>query len=398
MKKITILGSTGSVGVNSLSVIKKNLKYFKIKALVARYNIQLMVKQCLIFHPTYVALADEYSANKLRNILMEHKLNIEVFSGEKAICELASLKDVDQVISAIVGTAGLLPTLSAIRAGKRILLANKESLVICGHLFMKEVKKNKAQLIPLDSEHNAIFQILPKNIQNKLGFASLRKNGISKIILTGSGGPFRTIPLNNFSSITPKQACNHPNWSMGHKISVDSATMMNKGLEYIEARWLFNASFKQIQIILHPQSIIHSMIHYIDGSMLAQLSIPDMRISIAYAIAYPKRISSGVKSINFFHMNSLTFEELEYKRYPCLYLAIEAFNIGQSAIIILNAANEIAVEAFLNKKIRFTDIENVNRNILENLSLKEPSCINEILDIDHKARKIANKIVNSICI
>lgn len=396
MKQLTILGSTGSVGISTLAVVKENIEYFSIKALVAGYNVEVMAKQCIAFQPDYAAMADENSARKLNVILTEHGLHTEVLAGEKAACELAALEDVDHVTAAIMGVAGLKPTLSAIRAGKQVMLANKESLVTCGRFFMEAVRKYKAQLLPIDSEHNAIFQSLPENIQRQLGYVSLDTYGISCIVLTGSGGPFHRLPLDQFSMITPDQASVHPNWSMGRKISVDAATMMNKGLEYIEARWLFNASAQQIEVLLHPQSIIHSMVRYADGSVLAQLGIPDMRIPIAHAIAYPQRVNSGVKRLDFCRIGSLTFAEPEYERYPCLYLAMEAFDSGQAATTALIATNEIAVAAFLHEQIRFTDIAKVNRKVLERLSLQEPSSIDEVLEIDYQVRAIASEMIQSI--
>ncbi len=396
MKKLTILGSTGSVGISSLSVVKENPERFSIKALVAGRNVAMMAQHCMTFRPVYAAMSDESSARELRDILSEKGLTTEVLAGEEAACELAALEDVDQVIAAIVGAAGLLPTLAAIRTGKQVLLANKESLVTCGRLFMEAAQKSRAQILPVDSEHNAIFQSLPESIQRRLGYAVLAEYGVSSIVLTGSGGPFRTMPLRKFEAITPKQACQHPNWSMGRKISVDSATMMNKGLEYIAARWLFNASAKQVEVILHPQSVIHSMVRYSDGSILAQLGIPDMRTSIAHAIAYPQRVRSGVEELDFLRIDSLTFSKPDKKRYPCLYLAIEAFDTGQSATTVLSAANEVAVAAFLHKQIHFTDIASVNTRALESMSFHEPSCISEVLEIDFRARAFASEVIKSM--
>jgi len=258
------------------------------------------------------------------------------------------------------------------------------------------VQKSQTQLLPLDSEHNAIFQSLPESIQRQLGYSSLDSHGVSRIVLTGSGGPFRTTPLEQFATMTPDQACAHPNWSMGRKISVDSATMMNKGLEYIEARWLFNASAEQMEVILHPQSVIHSMVRYTDGSVLAQLGTPDMRTPIAHAMAYPQRVNSGVEALDFCRIGSLTFAEPERERYPCLYLAIEAFDAGQAATTALNAANEVAVAAFLQEQIRFTDIATVNQKVVERLSLQEPSCIDAVLEIDRQAREVAVGLVKSL--
>ncbi|WP_414147381.1 1-deoxy-D-xylulose-5-phosphate reductoisomerase [Erwinia sp. BNK-24-b] len=389
MKQLTILGSTGSIGTSTLAVIKANPELFAVKALVAGHNVELMAEQCHIFRPAYAAMADEASAAALRLKLADLNVATEVMSGEKAACELAALDDVDQVMAAIVGAAGLLPTLAAIRAGKQVLLANKESLVTCGQLFMEAVSQYKAQLLPVDSEHNAIFQSLPASLQRQLGYASLRDNGIESIILTGSGGPFRETPLAELATMTPDQACAHPNWTMGRKISVDSATMMNKGLEYIEARWLFNATDAQMEVILHPQSVIHSMVRYRDGSVLAQLGSPDMRTPIAHVMAWPQRVQSGAKPLDFTRMGAMTFAEPDYVRYPCLKLAIDACKTGQAATTALNAANEIAVAAFLAKQIRFTDIASVNMSVLEMLSCREPASVEAVLDIDRQAREAA---------
>ncbi|MEX2980027.1 1-deoxy-D-xylulose-5-phosphate reductoisomerase [Serratia fonticola] len=396
MKQLTILGSTGSVGTSTLAVVRENPDLFAIKALVAGRNVAVMAQQCIEFRPSYAAMADEQAANELRAVLAENGVKTDVLAGEKAACELAALDDVDQVTAAIVGAAGLLPTLAAIRAGKQVLLANKESLVTCGRLFMDAVQKSQAQLLPLDSEHNAIFQSLPESIQRQLGYSSLEAHGVSRIVLTGSGGPFRTTPMEQFATMTPDQACAHPNWSMGRKISVDSATMMNKGLEYIEARWLFNASEEQMEVILHPQSVIHSMVRYADGSVLAQLGTPDMRTPIAHAMAYPQRVHSGVAALDFCRIGALTFSEPERERYPCLYLAIEAFDAGQAATTALNAANEIAVAAFLQQQIRFTDISAVNQKVVECMALPEPTSIEMVLEIDRQAREVAGGLVRNL--
>ncbi|WP_208951102.1 1-deoxy-D-xylulose-5-phosphate reductoisomerase [Rahnella sp. ChDrAdgB13] len=389
MKQMTILGSTGSVGTSTLSVVRSNPDAFSVKALVAGRNVDVMAQQCLEFRPAYASMADESSTRKLRAILSEQGIHTEVLSGPDAAIELAALDDVDQVMSAIVGAAGLLPTLSAVHAGKQVLLANKESLVTCGRIFMDAVRQSQSQLLPIDSEHNAIFQSLPESVQRQLGYASLEEHGISRIVLTGSGGPFRELPLDQFSRVTPEQACAHPNWSMGRKISVDSATMMNKGLEYIEARWLFNASAAEMEVIIHPQSVIHSMVRYRDGSVLAQLGSPDMRTPIAHAMAYPRRVATDVEALDFCKMGALTFSDPDYARYPCLQLAIEASNTGQAATTTLNAANEISVAAFLNGEIRFTDIASLNRQVMEQLVSAEPTSVEEVLEIDARARASA---------
>jgi len=391
MKQMTILGSTGSVGTSTLSVVRSNPDAFAVKALIAGHNVDVMAQQCIEFRPAYASMADETSARALRTILAEQGVKTEVLSGENAAIELAALDDVDQVMSAIVGAAGLLPTLAAVRAGKQILLANKESLVTCGRIFMDAVRENQSQLLPIDSEHNAIFQSLPESVQQQLGYASLEENGISRIVLTGSGGPFRELPLNHFNDVTPDQACAHPNWSMGRKISVDSATMMNKGLEYIEARWLFNASAAEMEVIIHPQSVIHSMVRYRDGSVLAQLGSPDMRTPIAHAMAYPRRVAAGVEALDFCKMGALSFSEPDYARYPCLQLAIEASNTGQAATTALNAANEISVAAFLNGEIRFTDIASINRQVMDELVSAEPESVDAVLEIDRQSRAAAQQ-------
>lgn len=393
MKKIVILGSTGSIGKSTLSVIQQNAADYQVFALVGGKNVELMAAQCVLFQPQFAALDDEKAANELKAHLATLNVKTEVLAGQKAICELAAHPEVDMVMAAIVGAAGLLPTLSAVKAGKRVLLANKESLVTCGQIFIDEAKKSGAKLLPVDSEHNAIFQSLPVDAQNKIGFCPLAELGVSKIILTGSGGPFRTKPLEEFSSITPAQAVAHPNWSMGKKISVDSATMMNKGLEYIEARWLFNASADEMEIVIHPQSIIHSMVRYIDGSVIAQMGNPDMCTPIAHSMAYPHRINAGVPPLDFFKLKELTFIEPDFGRYPNLKLAIDAFAAGQYATTAMNAANEIAVEAFLNEQIRFTDIVNINRSVVENIAPITIREIDDVLHIDKLARELAKQVV-----
>ncbi|MGR2857490.1 1-deoxy-D-xylulose-5-phosphate reductoisomerase [Erwinia sp. 1181_3] len=393
MKHLTILGSTGSIGTSTLAVVRANPHLFAVKALVAGRNVELMAEQCLAFRPDYAAMSDSKAAETLRLRLKDLNVATEVLSGEQAACDLAALDGVDQVMAAIVGAAGLLPTLAAIRAGKQVLLANKESLVTCGRLFLEAVSASKAQLLPIDSEHNAIFQSLPASLQQQLGYASLEDNGIDSIILTGSGGPFRETPLAELRHMTPDQACAHPNWSMGRKISVDSATMMNKGLEYIEARWLFNATDAQMEVVLHPQSVIHSMVRYRDGSVIAQLGSPDMRTPIAHAMAWPQRVTSGAQPLDFTRMSALTFSEPDYARYPCLKLAIDASITGQAATTMLNAANEIAVAAFLASEIRFTDIAALNVAVLETLSCKEPSSVDAVIAIDREARAMASALL-----
>lgn len=395
MKKqnLVILGSTGSIGTSTLSVIEHNPEQYQAFALVGGRNVELMVEQCMKFQPTFAALDDESAVKNLQEKLTALGSKTQVLSGQKAICELAAHEQADQVMAAIVGAAGLLPTLSAVKAGKRVLLANKESLVTCGQLFIDAVQKYGAQLLPVDSEHNAIFQSLPPEAQQKIGFCPLKDLGISKIVLTGSGGPFRYTDLSEFDGITPAQAVAHPNWSMGKKISVDSATMMNKGLEYIEARWLFNAGADEMEVIIHPQSIIHSMVRYVDGSVIAQMGNPDMRTPIAETMAYPNRTFAGVEPLDFYKLNGLTFLEPDFNRYPNLKLAMDAFAAGQYATTAMNAANEIAVDAFLNSQIKFTDIAKVNSKVVEAIQPQAIDCINDVLDVDQKARELAKQVI-----
>ncbi|MEG9532386.1 1-deoxy-D-xylulose-5-phosphate reductoisomerase [Mannheimia indoligenes] len=393
MKKLVVLGSTGSIGKSTLSVVEHNKEQYEIFALVGGKNVSLMTEQCQQYKPIFAAMDDEKAAQELKTALANLGIKTEVLAGQKTICDLCAHADVDMVMAAIVGAAGLLPTLSAVKAGKRVLLANKESLVTCGQIFIDEARKSGAKLLPVDSEHNAIFQSLPPEAQEKVGFCPLAELGVSKIILTGSGGPFRTKPLNEFDAITPAQAVAHPNWSMGKKISVDSATMMNKGLEYIEARWLFNATADEMEIIIHPQSIIHSMVRYIDGSVIAQMGNPDMCTPIAHTMAYPNRINAGVPPLDFFKLKELTFIEPDFARYPNLKLAIEAFAEGQYATTAMNAANEVAVETFLNGQIRFTDIVNVNRTVVENIAPIQVKEIADVLHIDKLARELAKQAV-----
>lgn len=394
-QKLVILGSTGSIGTSTLSVIEQNPEQYQAFALVGGRNVELMLAQCVKFQPTFAALDDENAAKKLKQELIALGIQTQVLSGQKAICELAAHPEADQVMAAIVGAAGLLPTLSAVQAGKRVLLANKESLVTCGQLFIDAVKKHQAQLLPVDSEHNAIFQSLPPQAQQQIGFCPLQELGISKIVLTGSGGPFRYTDLAEFEHITPAQAVAHPNWSMGKKISVDSATMMNKGLEYIEARWLFNASAEEMEVIIHPQSIIHSMVRYIDGSVIAQMGNPDMRTPIAETMAYPHRTFAGVEPLDFYQLNGLTFLKPDYQRYPCLKLAMDAFAAGQYATTAMNAANEVAVEAFLAGQIKFTDIAKLNLRVVEAIQPRHIASVDDVLSVDQEARAKAWQQVQS---
>ncbi|WP_028117293.1 1-deoxy-D-xylulose-5-phosphate reductoisomerase [Ferrimonas senticii] len=388
MQNLAIFGATGSIGSSTLDIIRRHPQQYCAYALTANSNAEAMAKLCLEFNPKVAVLVDAEAAQTLTQLLAG-KCATEVLAGADALVTVAQLDAVDTVMAAIVGAAGLPSTMAAVRKGKRILLANKEALVVSGRLFMDEVAKSGATLLPVDSEHNAIFQSLPLEVQQNLGHCDLAANGISHLLLTGSGGPFRTTPLDQFAGITPAQACAHPNWSMGRKISVDSATMMNKGLEYVEARWLFNASSEQIQVVVHPQSVIHSMVQYHDGSVLAQLGQPDMRTPIAHCMAYPQRIQAGVEPLDFFKVGQLTFERPDFARYPCLQLAIEACQQGQEATTVLNAANEQAVAAFLDGVIGFSDIARVNRYCLENSDLTTCSSLEALADLDSRSRGLA---------
>lgn len=384
---IVILGSTGSIGKSTLSVLRHHLNEYSIFALVGGQNSTNMVQQILEFKPSYVAMFDEQSAKQVRTELKQYpQIQTQVLSGQVAINDLAAHDQVDVVMAAIACAAGLPSTMAAIQAGKKVLLANKEALVTCGSLFMQATQQFKATLLPVDSEHNAIFQCLSPQAQQNLGFFSLKEEGIDRILLTGSGGSFRDYPLQQFSQITPEQAVKHPNWSMGKKISVDSSTMMNKGLEYIEAKWLFNAHQSEIQVLVHPQSIVHSMVSYVDGSVIAELGNPDMCTPIASALSYPKRIQSGVAPLDFTKMSALQFFEPDFTRYPCLKLAIEASKSGQVATTTLNAANEIAVDAFLNHQIKFTQIAEIVEKTLAQVSFAEPKTIEAVNEIDQLAR------------
>ena len=393
---LTILGATGSIGKSTLAVIRNNPGKFQVHALTANNNVTEMLAQCLEFKPAYAVMLDKTAAHQLTQQLKSLHSPTQVMAGQEALYQVATLAEVDMVMAAIVGAAGLLPTMAAVRAGKRILLANKEALVMSGALFIDEVRASGAQLLPIDSEHNAIFQAMPGAVQTNLGYCDLIANGISKILLTGSGGPFRYSDIASLDQVTPAQACAHPNWSMGQKISVDSATMMNKGLEYIEAKWLFNADESQLQVVIHPQSVIHSMVQYTDGSVLAQMGEPDMCTPIAHAMAYPQRINSGVKPLDFFTLGELTFLQPDYSRYPCLKLAIDACYQGQAATTTLNAANEIAVAAFLAGHIGFTDIARVNASALEGLSVSEPRDLETLIEIDCHARANAQQLIKRV--
>lgn len=393
MQNMVILGATGSIGASTLSVISQNPAEYCVHALVAHSNVEKMLPLCVEHQPKFVHMVDEKAAAELKAKLPQ-SLNIQVSTSELDLIGLVSAPDVDTVMAAIVGAAGLMPTLAAVKAGKRVLLANKEALVMSGQLFMQAAKDSGSILMPVDSEHNAIFQSMPLAVQENLGHCDLSANGVSHILLTGSGGPFLTSDLSTLATMTPAQACNHPNWSMGPKISVDSATMMNKGLEYIEARWLFNTKPSQLKVVIHPQSVIHSMVQYDDGSVLAQMGNPDMRTPIAHCMAYPQRIRAGVEPLDFFKVGQLSFCEPDYQRFPCLALAIDACNVGQEATTVLNASNEVAVEAFLNEQIRFTQIASINEAVLKQVPQQSLSSIEDILALDVDARRYAQEAIN----
>lgn len=393
-RQLCILGSTGSIGRSTLDVVRLHPEKFNVSCLVASTSIDVIFEQCVEFSPDTVVLVSKKHAEKLSKKLKSAKLNnIDVLSGESAIIEVSQCQKSDTVMAAIVGASGLLPTLAAVKAGKRVLLANKEALVTSGAIFMEAVKASGAELLPIDSEHNAIFQCLPAHQQKKLGQCQPTNHGISKILLTGSGGPFRTRDVETLTTVLPEEACNHPNWVMGQKISVDSATMMNKGLEFIEAKWLFNVEASDIQVVLHPQSTIHSMVQYKDGSVIAQMGNPDMRTPIAHALSFPERINSGVAPLDFFNIASFDFQPVDFNRYPNLQLAIEACKKGQAACTALNAANEIAVAAFLNKQIKFTDIFKINETSVNKFVSYQVSDISEVIALDQLARRFASSLL-----
>ena len=351
---LTILGSTGSIGESTLDVVSRHPEKFRVFALAGHRQVDKLAAQCKQFRPEYAVVGDAGHAAELEKKLKQEGINTQVLYGAQALIDVASADEVSGVMCAIVGAAGLPSALAAAQKGKTIYLANKETLVVSGALFMETARQNGATVLPIDSEHNAIFQVLPRDYTGRLN-----EHGINSIILTASGGPFLNTDLSTFDSITPEQAVKHPNWSMGRKISVDSASMMNKGLELIEAHWLFNCPPEKLEVVIHPQSVIHSMVRYRDGSVLAQLGNPDMRTPIAYCLGLPERIDSGVGELDFGALSALTFQKPDFDRFPCLKLAYQAMNAGGAAPCVLNAANEVAVAAFLDKRIKFTDIAQV---------------------------------------
>lgn len=394
MQQVTILGSTGSIGISTLDVLQRHPEKYNVYALAANKSVDILFEQCLQFQPTIAVMLCPDSACQLESKLREAGSPVQVQSGIQALEIISGTEQTDIVVAAIVGAAGLLPTLAAAKAGKRILLANKEALVMSGALLMREVQANNAVLLPVDSEHNAIWQCLPVDETQQYQF---EHQGIRRIILTASGGPFRDWALADLKSVTPEQAVAHPNWSMGQKISVDSATMMNKGLEVIEAHWLFGMPSAKIEVVLHRQSIIHSMVDYMDGSVLAQMGNPDMRTPITNTLAWPQRIDSGVEPLDLVKAGRLDFAAAEFERFPCLALAYQALNTGGTSTAILNAANEVAVEAFLNRQIKFTDIARIIAEVLENVSITPADSLEQILAADKMARAVAEQQMRVVC-
>jgi 1-deoxy-D-xylulose-5-phosphate reductoisomerase len=391
LKSLTVLGSTGSIGKSTLDVVARHSDKYQIFALTANQQDELLFEQCSQFKPRFAVMLDEKAGQRLSNRLDAAGLKTQVLTGVEGLEQVSAAEEVDAVMAAIVGAAGLRPTLAAARAGKRILLANKETLVMAGRIFMDAVHKSGSALLPIDSEHNAIFQALPNQYSGDMSVS-----GVSKILLTASGGPFRNTPLADLKHVTPDQACAHPNWSMGRKISVDSASMMNKGLEVIEAHWLFNAHADAIQVVIHPQSVIHSMVQYVDGSVLAQLGNPDMRTPIAYGLAYPNRINAGVEPLDLFKIARLDFSAPDFERFPCLALAYRALRAGGTAPALMNAANEIAVEAFLSKRISFLDIPRLIGDVLDKLPYVTVNVLDDVLEADAQARVAAHNWISRL--
>jgi len=383
---ITVLGATGSIGVSTLDVIARHADRYAVFALTGHSRMEVLEAQCLQHEPLFTVVADAAQAERLQQRLHAAGLQTRVLHGCEALAEVAADQRVDVVMAAIVGAAGLPSTLAAVRAGKRVLLANKEALVMSGALFMQAVRDSGAQLLPIDSEHNAIFQCMPHNYANGLG-----RVGVRRILLTASGGPFRDYALEDLAAVTPAQACAHPNWSMGQKISVDSASMMNKGLELIEACWLFDARPEQVEVVVHPQSVVHSLVDYVDGSVLAQLGNPDMRTPIAHALAWPERIDSGVSALDLLTTARLDFQAPDPQRFPCLWLARQAFDAGGTACAVLNAANEVAVQAFLDGRIGFTDIPVIIEHTLNCLPPVRVEELAQVMLADRQAREQADK-------
>lgn len=397
MRHICVLGSTGSIGVSTLDVIRSHPDLFKVESLTAHSNIELLAKQCDEFKPEMVVVGSPEAANRLNELLKSKGLKISVGHGADALVAASTLTSVDTVMAAIVGAAGLVPTIEAAKLGKRILLANKESLVMAGDIFMSAIASSGAELLPIDSEHNAIYQCLPNaNTSNGGSRGRYSSMGVKEILLTASGGPFRNHSLDQLKDVTPEQACAHPNWVMGRKISVDSATMMNKGLEVIEAHHLFGVPAEQIKVLIHPQSVVHSMVRYIDGSVIAQLGQPDMKTPIAYGLGWPLRIDAGVKELDFTTAHDLSFEPVDLKRFPCLSLSYQALSAGGLAPTILNAANEVAVDFFLKNEIRFTQISELVERVMNQTKARDKFSLDSILEADKMARQDALTIVKGL--
>ena len=387
--QITILGSTGSIGKSTLEVIALH-EHYQVFALTANTRADILFEQCQRFHPRYAVMVQDSAAQMLSEMLRKHGLETEVLSGAQALIDVAVHPEADTVMAAIVGSAGLPATLAAVKHSKKVLLANKEALVMAGDLFMATLAQSDAVLLPIDSEHNAVFQCLPP--ESKFAGGDIRSQGVRRIVLTASGGPFRDAALSSLRDVTPDQACKHPNWSMGRKISVDSATMMNKGLEIIEACYLFGVGEQYVDVLIHPQSIVHSMVEYTDGSVIAQMGSPDMRIPIAYSLAWPERIESGAQPLDLTKQGSLEFYPPDLKRFPCLRLGMEAAKMGGTAPTSLNAANEVAVESFLQGKSRFTDIPVIIAGVLEQMTCRKADTIDIIEQADTHARDLARAI------
>lgn len=397
MRHICVLGSTGSIGVSTLDVIRSHPDLFKVVSLTAHSNIELLAKQCVEFNPEMVVVGSAETANRLNELLKSNGSKVTVSHGADALVAASTLTSVDTVMAAIVGAAGLVPTIEAAKLGKRILLANKEALVMAGDIFMSAIASSGAELLPIDSEHNAIYQCLPDaNTSNGGSRGRYSSIGVKEILLTASGGPFRNHSLGQLKDVTPEQACAHPNWVMGRKISVDSATMMNKGLEVIEAHHLFGVPAEQIKVLIHPQSLVHSMVRYIDGSVIAQLGQPDMKTPIAYGLGWPLRIDAGVKELDFTTAHDMSFEPVDLKRFPCLSLSYQALSVGGLAPTILNAANEVAVDSFLNNEIRFTQISELVERVMNQTKVSDKLSLDSILEADNMARQDALKIVKGL--
>lgn len=386
LQRITVLGATGSIGMSTLDVIARHPDRYQAFALSGFSRMNELLALCLKHQPVFAVVPAVEQASALQQALLQAGSATEVLVGEEGLCQVAAASEVDAVMAAIVGAAGLRPTLAAVRAGKKVLLANKEALVMSGALFMQAVRDSGATLLPIDSEHNAIFQCMPRDFAKGLGAV-----GVRRILLTASGGPFRQTPLHELESVTPDQACAHPNWSMGRKISVDSATMMNKGLELIEACWLFDARAAQVEVVVHPQSVIHSLVDYVDGSVLAQLGNPDMRTPIAHALAWPERVDSGVAPLDLFAVARLDFQAPDEQRFPCLRLARQAAEAGNSAPAMLNAANEVAVAAFLDGRIRYPEIARMIDEVLNQEPVVALEALDAVFAADARARALAQQ-------